>query len=360
MRLVSDKEIAIIISLMENGKKTFAERYRSWGYQHLVLKRILEYGWLLLVSTAAAFVFSFSFRVFLQPNVYSLGEAANGLSEAQIIISGGVSGVSQNIELLLHLICRQFGDDGMAFFNAVKSNLYSILYFVLNIPLFIIAWRGIGKRFAVFTIINVLEVSILTRVFAAWDFPYRLYEFIFEHGGGFFGRAFFAGVLTGLASAMAFKFDFSNGGIDIVAYYFALRKNTSVGKYATGINVITIVFYTLLSGAIHDWESAQVTSIIGGVMFSVVYLFVAAFVIDFINVRNKKVEIKIVTSMPELSKILLLNIPHGQTLVDAVGAFSGAKRTIITMVISSFEVNSVVKLVQLEDPNAFVQVVPLT
>ena len=94
-------------------------------------------------------------------------------------------------------------------------------------------------------------------------------------------------------------------------------------------------------------------------MFSVIYLFVTAFLIDFINVRNKKVELKIVTSMPELSKILLNTVPHGQTLVNGVGAFSGSKRIIITMVISSYEVSSVVRIVQLEDPNAFVQVVPL-
>ena len=248
----------------------------------------------------------------------------------------------------------------MAFYNGAETNVFPILYFVLNIPLFVIAWKGIGKRFAVFTLINVIEVSVLTRLFVEWDFTFRLYQFIFEHGGGFFGRAFFAGVLTGLASASAFKFDFSNGGMDIVAYYFALRKNTSVGKYTTGINIVTILFYTILSGFINYWHGDGMITIIGGVMFSVVYLFVAAFVIDFINVRNKKVELKIVTSMPELSKILLLNVPHGQTLVDAVGGFTGAKRTIITMVISSFEVNSVVKEVQLEDPNAFIQVVPLS
>jgi uncharacterized membrane-anchored protein YitT (DUF2179 family) len=348
---------------MENGRKTFVEKYRSWAYQHLVLKRVLEYGWLFLVSTVGAFIFAFSFRVFLQPDVKAIGDAvtANEVGvPVQIIISGGVSGISQNLALLLLLICRNLGGAGMAFYNGAETNVFPILYFVLNIPLFVIAWKGIGKRFAVFTLINVIEVSVLTRLFVEWDFTFRLYQFIFEHGGGFFGRAFFAGVLTGLASASAFKFDFSNGGMDIVAYYFALRKNTSVGKYTTGINIITLLFYTVLSGFINYWHGDGMIAIIGGVMFSVVYLFVAAFVIDFINVRNKKVELKIVTSMPELSKILLLNVPHGQTLVDAVGGFTGAKRTIITMVISSFEVNSVVKEVQLEDPNAFIQVVPLS
>ena len=35
---------------------------------------------------------------------------------------------------------------------------------VANIPVFIIAWRGIGKRFAFFTFINVLLASAFTSV----------------------------------------------------------------------------------------------------------------------------------------------------------------------------------------------------
>jgi uncharacterized membrane-anchored protein YitT (DUF2179 family) len=80
---------------------------------------------------------------------------------------------------------------------------------------------------------------------------------------------------------------------------------------------------------------------------------------DIINVRNKKVEIKIVTNLPEMSKILLLNVPHGATVSKGVGAFSGQEKSIITMVISSHEVARVVKLVMYEDPHAFVQVTAL-
>ena len=109
---------------MENGRKTFVEKYRSWAYQHLVLKRVLEYGWLFLVSTVGAFIFAFSFRVFLQPDVKAIGDAvtANEVGvPVQIIISGGVSGISQNLALLLLLICRNLGDAGMDIYAAADA-----------------------------------------------------------------------------------------------------------------------------------------------------------------------------------------------------------------------------------------------
>ena len=89
------------------------------------------------------------------------------------------------------------------------------------------------------------------------------------------------------------------------------------------------------------------------------YMIVSSFVVDMINLRNKKVEIKIVTNMPELSKVLLLQIPHGQTLSKGIGAYSGKERTIITLVVSAYEVNSVVRIVRKEDPAAFIQATAL-
>ena len=42
----------------------------------------------------------------------------------------------------------------------------SVMYFVLNIPLFILGWCKIGHRFTIFTFIAVLLGSIMMRVIA--------------------------------------------------------------------------------------------------------------------------------------------------------------------------------------------------
>ena len=81
--------------------------------------------------------------------------------------------------------------------------------------------------------------------------------------------------------------------------------------------------------------------------------------IDIINVRNKKVQLQIITSNQELPRYLLASVPHGATVVKAKGAFSGEDRLMIYMVISSLEMKGVIKSIREIDPKSFINVTPL-
>ena len=93
--------------------------------------------------------------------------------------------------------------------------------------------------------------------------------------------------------------------------------------------------------------------------FSIVYLLTVMIVIDMINIRNKKVQLQIISSNKELPRLLLASIPHGATIVKATGAFSGEDRLMIYMVVSSLEMKSTVKTIRDIDPKSFVNVTPL-
>ena len=182
-------------------------------------------------------------------------------------------------------------------------------------------------------------------------------SYFISTNGGMLSRAIFAGICTGLSSAIAYKADASAGGFDIVAYYLSLRKGVTTGKYNVLINAFVIALYTLItgfSGVENSWSIG-----LSSVFFSVVYLFSLMLVIDAINVRNKKVSVQIITSKEELSKTLLANIPHGATLVNGTGAFSGAPRYIIYMVVSSIELKHTLHLIKELDPDSFVNVTAL-
>jgi uncharacterized membrane-anchored protein YitT (DUF2179 family) len=332
---------------MSTNKKTLRERYNEWTYRHIAWKYILEYSWTFLVCTASAFIFAIGFKTFMTPN----NTGATG-SAAMKLVSGGMSGISQNITLILQIIFPQW---------QINEDLsYGILYFVLNIPIFLLAWFGIGKRFAIFTLINVIEVSLFSNLFGNlnWDFLTHVSKFVQENGA-MLSRALFAGVCTGLSSALAFKVDISAGGIDVVSYYIATKKRTSVGKYTVLLNSVTVILFAVLTATKAGWDDTT-GSAFATVLYSFLYMLVVMLVIDLIHVRNKKCEVRVVTAMPQLSEVLLANIPHGATLQKGVGAFSGEEKTIISMVISSYEVDALVKLVQKEDPRAFVQVTTLT
>jgi uncharacterized membrane-anchored protein YitT (DUF2179 family) len=332
-------------------------RQKDWMLDHPVAKASLGYAWTFLISTVSALCFAFGFNAFMD-----LGQNANVAGSAAKLVAGGVSGVSQVLTLILELCGWTSIDEHLA---------YSIMYFVINIPLIILAWLGIGKRFTVFTLINVAEVSLFIKLVTVANIPPlgEVATFV-NNNGGLLARALFAGVCTGLSSALAFKVDISAGGIDILAYYIALKKNTLVGKYSVMLNSVTVVLFALLSAAygnpnatpnaIAGWDASYSADCFARIFYSALYMLVGMVVVDSINVRNKKMKVEVVSNNPELGSLLISVMPHGATMVTGKGVYTGKERYIFTMVCSSYEVNDLVKLIRKEDPGSFVQVVQLS
>ena len=121
--------------------------------------------------------------------------------------------------------------------------------------------------------------------------------------------------LVGVSSALAYRGDVSCGGIDVFSYYFALRKSTNIGRYGIMINGAVITTYSILlvftSG--ENWEHGVIAF-----FFSIMYLFVVNLVVDAINLRNKKVQVQIVTNSDYLTPVLIANFPHGATVTSWV------------------------------------------
>ena len=97
-----------------------------------------------------------------------------------------------------------------------------------------------------------------------------------DTNAGLIGRALFAGLCTGLSSAIAFKIESSAGGFDVVSYYISLKKGNSTGHYIAILNAIIVGSYALMNAVNYgDWATA-----VGGVFFSVVYLFTVVLLVD--------------------------------------------------------------------------------
>lgn len=284
----------------------------------------------------SAFTFALSFRLFIAPSVLKEGQIA--------FVGGGVSGISQNLVKIIH--------DIIGWTEVDAPLLQSVLYFILNIPVFILGWRKIGKQFTIFSIINVFLASLfISLIPESWENAV-IYDAQLT-------RTLYAGILSGFSAAISFKANVSSGGMDIVAYYYANLRNEGVGKYTVSVNVAVVGAYFVLqliapkgNVAVGSNVNIAITSFIS----SVTYLVMSGFVIDLINVRNKKSQVQVITNEPDLAKILITNFPHGATTVKGVGVFSNNEKTLIYMTVSSSEVNDVVQLIMEVDEKAFINV----
>ena len=306
-------------------------QFQSWLSNKPQFKIMLEYVAIFFVSIISSFLAAYVFRSFIVPS---------GDPIPTPLITGGISGLSQITNRLF---------DVLNLLNQIENrSLQAIFYFIFNIPIFILAYTKIGKRFAIFSFINVITTSIFIEVIPHdWTQLINISEDLLS-------RAIIAGFIQGFASSLAYLMDISSGGMDVITVYFANVKSTSVGKYAFAINGAIYVLFTLL----YLLNTDSLTGALNAVIFSVIYSFTTSQVVDAINIRNKKTQLQIITSRVDLPKILMEKFFHGCTIVQAKGGYTNAVKYIVYMVVSSREVAKVVKHIRSIDPESFIDESP--
>lgn len=321
----------------------FKRKFNNYMYDHIGLREGLNFSKGVLVAALTAILYAFGFYCFIAPAVEN-----HATIWGSSITTGGVGGVSQVIWMISHLCGGTIS----------ISTLQSIFYFVLNVPILIFAYFKIGKKFAILTLLNVGLSSLFIWAFSNVSFMHDI-AYVLDNADTSYhsARVLFAAVSIGLASSIAFRNEISCGGIDVISYYFALRKSTSVGKYATALNSIILLTYFGLTIIYYHGEHVDIAFV--NLLFSFLYLFSVMLVVDFVNIRNKKVQIQIITSIKDISSVLIANFPHSTTTLSGVGGYSHTEKTVVYMVVSSNEVKKVVDLVKKVDPRSFITVTSL-
>lgn len=345
--------------------KKIKRKVNNYLYDHVVLKKILKNTYMVLITILSAVIFSFGFKCFISPN-YTLfpDDLINDVTIRQLASSGS-SGITQCFVSILKLCGLKWLEDGEH-----QYIVNFIGYFIVNVPLLIFAYFKIGKKFAIYTLLNVGLVSlfgIILPTSSVDDFINEVAISIFDEP---VARVLFAGTTTGLSSALAYHINTSAGGIDIIAYYISEKKRASVGKFTAFINFFVVLLFSILScipGGIvgnagsggvngNNIEAVSASDAFIIFLFTVVYMIVTTLVVDTINSRNKKENIEIVTKDEDLSQVIMSTIPHACTIVDAKGGYSGEKTYIIFMTVSKKETKKVVSIARKADPNCFINV----
>lgn len=347
--------------------KKFKKRIIDYFFDHPVQKDIVENLRNIIVTLISGFIFSFGFKAFISPNynaIASIGpEFSNMVNNMQIkaLASSGGSGIAQVILSLLKI-------SGFTYLtnNTLKDITYWCLYLAVNIPLLILAFCKIGKRFAFYSLLNVISASsfgVILPNSLPTDFINQVTATL---GDNVVPRVLFGALCTGLSSALAYSIDTSAGGIDIIAFYISERKSVQVGKWSALFNGIIVFIFSILSIIPLDEEfkahqMGEVPAATSFVifLFTLFYMLLCTIVIDTMNIQNKKVELQIITTNPNLSKIILANIPHGCTILNAQGGYTGRQMYIIYMSVRKREAKQVVKICKRLDPNTFINVMPM-
>lgn len=244
------------------------------------------------------------------------------------LYNGGFVGIGQVVRTILveygHL---DFGSLDVA----------GLIYFACNVPLFVLAFRSLGRGFFVKTVICVVAQTIFLTAIQSPATP------IIEEP---LTACFIGGIIAGWGVGLTLKNGASGGGQDILGVYFTKKmKNFSVGKMGLIINFMVYAVCALLFD-------------LSIVIYSVIYTAILSIVLDKTHSQNILTEVNIYTKSKslEIRQFILEQMGRGSTYWEAKGGFTDSDTSVICTVISKYEVTQLLRHIRRIDENAFVVV----
>ena len=240
------------------------------------------------------------------------------------LYTGGILGISQLIRTLL-----------ISIFNInISFDIAGLINFILNIPLFIIAYKKVSKTFFIRTVwcvtISTLFLSII---------PVPTTPLVSE----IITSTLVGAIIAGLGSGLVLTSSASGGGTEIIGIVLSLKnKNISVGKISLSVNLLIYI----ISGICFGLEI---------MIYSIIYTFFANLIVDQTHSQNISSSAMIFTKEEPHSVIQFIEqeLRRGSTFWEAQGGFDDSKTYITYVSLSKYELQRLERHLKLIDPHAF-------
>jgi len=242
--------------------------------------------------------------------------AINGILIPHQFVSGGFTGVA----LVIHYLFQSFP--------------LSWLYFLLNVPIFILGWAFVGRRFFFYSIVGMVVFSAAI----AWvHVPVPIHDKILS--------AILAGIITGIGAGIILRSSGSSGGSDILSVILVNRFSIRIGTTILAFNAIILAATSLLFS-------------LDAALYTLIYIYVASQVINIMltGLSQRKSIFIISPKWQEISQEILDKIGRGVTFIRGQGAYSGQDEQILYTVITLRELHRIKEIIRQVDKNAFVAV----
>lgn len=234
------------------------------------------------------------------------------------LLSSGFTGVAILIDRVASLYGRNIST--------------SLAMVVLNIPVAVICCKSISVKFTVFSLLQVLLASTFLKIL----------HFSPIFGDDVFLNVIFGGALYGFSIVIALKGNASTGGTDFIALYVSNKTGKSIWSYVFAGNVILLCIF----GMIFGWQYAG---------YSILFQYISTHMISTFHHRYERVTLQITTTRAdELVKAYVKDYRHGISCVEAVGGYSGKEMYLLHTVVSSYEVNDIVHLMNSVDGHVII------
>ncbi|WP_300846782.1 YitT family protein [uncultured Acetatifactor sp.] len=240
------------------------------------------------------------------------------------LYSGGLMGICQVIRTLLVEYLHM---------NFHSFDIAGIIYYIINVPIFIIAFTRMGRKFFAKTLVTVTAMTVFLSVVP-----------IVQVVDDTVAACVVGGIVSGAGIGIILRMASSGGGLDVVGVLLTKwRRDFSVGKVYLIVNLSLYIICLFL----FDIEI---------VVYSVIFAAVHSLAIDKVHIQNINVEANIITKLNnvDLEKAIMEEIGRGLTKWTTLGAYTYEQSHMLYITLSKYEVSRLKAVVHKYDPNAFI------
>ena len=250
--------------------------------------------------------------------------AINVFIVPQGLYAGGAYGLCQVIRTLLQ---TKLGVEA-------SFDLAGVLYFFMNLPLFLLAFRTLGRTFCLKAGICTVSNSVFLALIPSPAVPIIPDPLT---------SCMIGGILVGFAAGLVLTCGCSTGGLDILGLYLSKKNNKfTVGRFCISFNVCLY----LLCFILFDATTA---------IYSAIYNVLSNLFLDRLHRQNVSVQLLIFTKSkdPALPKYIMEQLDRGVTYWQAKGAYTGDDVQVLCVCLSKYEIDTLEQVIRDIDPNAF-------
>jgi len=208
------------------------------------------------------------------------------------------------------------------------------LYLLLNVPLFVIGWVRISRKFFLYSLfgMGVFSVALLlTKV------NIEVHDQMLA--------AILAGIISGIGSGVILRSYGSAGGLDIIAIFLNQKYSIRLGRTILAFNVVILLACAILFG-------------VDLALYTLVYIFVATYLIDLVlvGINQRKTVFVISDNARSIADEILKEMHRGVTFFKGEGAYTRAQRDVLYTAVTMKELTRLKDLIFSIDRDAFVVV----
>ena len=237
------------------------------------------------------------------------------------------------------LVPHQFLSGGLAGIALIIHYLWpqtslGTLNFMLNIPILMVGWFYVGRRFMLYSIFGMIVFSMAVEWIPATS-PIEDPML----------AALLCGIVSGVGCALILKSVGSAGGIDIISVILLKQLSIRLGSTTLFVNAAIL----LVAMVLFSMES---------ILYTLIHIFVASRVIDLVitGMSQRKAVFIISKQWKEIQQQIFKQLNRGVTIINGCGGYTGEEANLLYTVVTFGELGRLKALVKTTDPNTFLVV----